>query len=338
MRDPAWIPGELEILNLMFCGSDSPASLVKGYEHLPVLLREVLGLFLQTSGRRYLDATFGGGGHTRALLKAEAAVTVVAIDCDPEAAVRAREFSDKYPGRFRFFDLKFSDLDRMEEDKFDGVLFDYGVSSFQLDREERGFSFRKSAPADMRINPREGQTAAQFLETAPRGELVRAVKVYGEEKAWKQVVKAILAARGTGVLGNTSSLAKLISNTIPAPVRRRSKIHPATKTFQGVRIAINGELEQIQSALPKAFALLVPGGVLAAISFHSLEDRIVKRYFRHLCGQPLDRNDSTPAQMRPVFAEALTRRPITASEDEMAQNPRSRSAKLRAVRKQIGLS
>ena len=141
-----------------------------------------------------------------------------------------------------------------------------------------------------------------------------------------------------GCTRNTSSLAKLISNTIPAPVRRRSKIHPATKTFQGVRIAINRELERIESALPKAFALLVPGGVLAAISFHSLEDRIVKRYFRHLCGQPLDRNDSTPAQMRSAVAEALTRKPITASEAEMAHNPRSRSAKLRAVRKQIGLN
>lgn len=322
----------------MFCGSDSPASIAKGPEHLPVLLREALGLLLGTSGRRYLDATFGGGGHTRALLQSEEAVTVVAIDCDPEAADRAREFSKQYPGRFQFYDLNFSDLDRVEEDEFDGVLFDYGVSSFHMDRPERGFSFRQPAPADMRINPREGQTAAEFLETAPRNELVRAVKEYGEEKAWKQVVRAILAARGTGALGNTSSLAKLISNTIPAPVRRRSKIHPATKTFQGVRIAINRELERIESALPKAFALLVPGGVLAAISFHSLEDRIVKRYFRHLCGQPLDRNDSTPAQMRSAVAEALTRKPITASEAEMAHNPRSRSAKLRAVRKQIGLN
>ncbi len=285
-----------------------------------------------------MDATFGGGGHTRALLQSEEAVTVVAIDCDPEAADRAREFSKQYPGRFQFYDLNFSDLDRVEEDEFDGVLFDYGVSSFHLDQPERGFTFRQPAPADMRINPREGQTAAEFLETAPRNELVRAVKEYGEEKAWKQVVRAILAARGTGALGNTSSLAKLISNTIPAPVRRRSKIHPATKTFQGVRIAINRELERIESALPKAFALLVPGGVLAAISFHSLEDRIVKRYFRHLCGQPLDRNDSTPAQMRSAVAKALTRKPITASEAEMAHNPRSRSAKLRAVRKQIGLN
>ena len=298
----------------------------------------MLGLLLQASGRRYLDATFGGGGHTRALLQAEEAVTVVAIDCDPEAAARTRQLSKQYPGRFQFYDLNFADLDGLEEDEFDGVLFDYGVSSFHLEQVERGFSFRHAAPADMRINPREGQTAAEFLETAPKRDLVRAVKVYGEERAWKRVVSAILAARGTGALGNTSSLAKLISNSIPAPVRRRSKIHPATKTFQGVRIAINRELENIESALPKAFDLLLPGGTLATITFHSLEDRIVKRYFRRLCGQPVDRNDSTPAQMRSPVAQALTRRPITASKAEIAHNPRSRSAKLRAVRKTIGLN
>ncbi len=322
----------------MFCGSDRPANTTKSRGHLPVLLREVLRLLLQKSGKKYLDATFGGGGHSRALLQAGPSVSVVAIDCDPEAAARAREFSQQYSGRFQFFDLNFSDLDLLGQDEFDGVLFDFGVSSFHLDQPERGFSFRESAPADMRLNPREGQTAAEFLETAPRNELIRAIKVYGEETAWKQVVSAILRARGTDTLQNTYTIAKLISNTIPAPVRRRSKLHPATKTFQGVRMAINRELEVIESALPKAFALLAPDGVLAAISFHSLEDRIVKRYFRYLCGQPRDRHDSTPAQMRSVFAKALTRKPITASEEEIAQNRRSRSAKLRAVGKLVGLN
>lgn len=321
----------------MFCGSDSPASREIGKVHLPVLLREVLGLFLPADGKRFLDATFGGGGHTRALLESGPTVSVVALDCDPEAAERARAMSESFPGRFRFYDLNFSDMDRVEEENFDGVLFDYGVSSFHFDRPERGFSFNADAPADMRMNPREGQTAAEFLETSSREELIRAIKVYGEDPSWKRIVEAILQARGTHLLQNTKTIATLVSDTIPAPVRRRSKLHPATKTFQGVRIAVNRELEVIEDALPKAFSLLAPDGILAAISFHSLEDRIVKRYFRELCGQPVDRRDNRPQQSRNPVARALTRKPITATPEEIAQNPRSRSAKLRAVRKSEGL-
>ena len=322
----------------MFCGSDSPASGDTGKGHLPVLLREVLGLFEPIEEKRYLDATFGGGGHTRAILESGPMVSVVAIDCDPEAAERARAISDAFPGRFRFYDLNFSEMDRVEEDAFDGVLFDYGVSSFHFDQAERGFSFQADGPADMRLNPREGETAAEFLESASRDELIQAIRVYGEEPSWKRIVEAILEARGTELLHNTKSIARLISNTIPAPVRRRSKLNPATKTFQGVRIAVNRELDVIETALPKAFDLLAPDGVLAAISFHSLEDRIVKRYFRKLCGQPIDRRDSTPQQLRTVVAEALTRKPVMATPEEIAQNPRSRSAKLRAVRKLVGLT
>jgi len=323
----------------MFCGSDSPAKSNEfGKGHLPVLLREVLGLFASSDQKTYLDATFGGGGHTRALLESGPTVSVVAIDCDPEAAERAHALTEMFPGRFRFYDLNFSELDRVEEDKFDGVLFDYGVSSYHFDQPGRGFSFRADAPTDMRLNPREGQTAAEFLETASREDLIRAIKVYGEETSWRRIVEAILDARGTQVLQNTSSLATLISNTIPAPVRRRSKLNPATKSFQGVRIAVNRELDVIETALPKAFNLLAPDGVLAAISFHSLEDRIVKRYFRSLCGQPVDRTDSIPQQLRTVVAKALTRKPVIATAEEIAQNPRSRSAKLRAVRKLVGLS
>ena len=322
----------------MFCGSDSPASRDTGKGHLPVLLREVLGLFEPEGNKTYLDATFGGGGHTRALLESGSTVSVVAIDCDPEAAERAHALSDAFPGRFRFYDLNFSQMDRIEERAFDGVLFDYGVSSFHFDQAERGFSFQADAPADMRLNPREGQTAAEFLETASRDDLIKAIRVYGEESSWKRIVEAILDARGTELLHTTKSIANLISNTIPAPVRRRSKLNPATKTFQGVRIAVNRELDVIETALPKAFDLLAPDGILAAISFHSLEDRIVKRYFRQLCGQPIDRRDSTPQQLRTVVAEALTRKPVTATPEEIAQNPRSRSAKLRAVRKLVGLT
>jgi 16S rRNA (cytosine1402-N4)-methyltransferase len=322
----------------MFCGSDSPVSRDTGKGHLPVLLREVLGLFEPGENKKYLDATFGGGGHTRALLESGSTVSVVAIDCDPDAAERARAISAAYPGRFRFYDINFSEMDRVEESRFDGVLFDYGVSSFHFDQPDRGFSFRNDGPADMRMNPREGQTAAEFLETASREELIRAIKVYGEEPSWRRIVEAVIAARGTKQLQSTQSIATLLSTTIPAPVRRHSKLNPATKTFQGVRIAVNRELEVIETALPKAFDLLAPDGVLTAISFHSLEDRIVKRYFRKLCGQPIDRKDSVPQQMRTVVAEALTRKPVTATSEEIAYNPRSRSAKLRAVRKLVGLT
>ncbi|MCB1123417.1 MAG: 16S rRNA (cytosine(1402)-N(4))-methyltransferase RsmH, partial [Verrucomicrobiae bacterium] len=223
----------------------------------------MLGLLEPGGNKTYLDATFGGGGHTRALLESGAMVSVVAIDCDPDAAKRARSFEESFPGRFRFYDLNFSQMDRVEESQFDGVLFDYGVSSFHLDEGRRGFSFQADSPADMRLNPREGQTAAEFLETASRDELIRAIKEYGEEPSWRRIVEAILNARGTNLLHTTKSIAALISNTIPAPVRRRSKLNPATKTFMGVRIAINRELEMIETALPKAFDLLAPDGVLA---------------------------------------------------------------------------
>jgi 16S rRNA (cytosine1402-N4)-methyltransferase len=283
-------------------------------------------------GGVFLDATFGGGGHSRALL--ETGATVIALDRDPDAAARAAVLATEFAGQFRFVDANFAAMDAIGGGPFDGVLMDIGVSSFQIDTPERGFSFRDNAPVDMRMDPRCGVSAAVFLETAPEDKLAHAVRDLGGEPRWRRVVRSLLSARSTGALQHTHSLASLVadavSNRRPGPPPR---IHPATLTFQGLRIAVNGELDALQSALPKAFAALKPGGVMVVISFHSLEDRLVKRSFNELCGHPVDRNDSRPQDLRERHATLLTRRPITPGDAELAANPRSRSAKLRALRK-----
>lgn len=300
--------------------------------HLPVMLREVLNLFTPVGGGPFLDCTFGGGGHSAALLATADHARVVALDCDPDAAPRAAALATRHPQRFVFHNVNYVQLASLGAEKFRGILFDLGVSSFQLDNTSRGFSFREDAPADMRMDPRAGESAAEFLEHAERADLVRAIRDYGEEARWHKVVTAIIAARGSGRLATTEGFARVVADAVgPVPTRGRRPVHPATRSFQGVRIAVNRELESLHEALPMAFDKLLPGGVLAVISFHSLEDRIVKRFFNRMAGRPEHGHDSRPQDERVRQADLLTRRPLRPAEDEIERNPRSRSARLRAL-------
>jgi 16S rRNA (cytosine1402-N4)-methyltransferase len=301
--------------------------------HVPVLFNETLELLAPRAGTKLLDGTFGGGGHTRALLSAAEDVTLVAIDRDPDAVERAKLVTDEFGERFRFYPMNFGDLADLDETGFDGILFDFGLSSFQLDQTERGFSFRFDAPVDMRMNPQAGISAADFLETSDEEGLVRAVRNYGEEKRWRRVVQAIIEARGTGRLQRTVSLAALVAEAVGPGPRGRRTVNPATRTFQGIRIEINDELSAIERGLPAAFDRLAPGGVLAAISFHSLEDRIVKRFCRKMAGRPEHTNDYRTLDERVVQAKMISTRPILPTEEEIKMNPRSRSARMRAIRK-----
>lgn len=298
--------------------------------HEPVLLAESLEGLRATEGGRFLDATFGGGGHARGILEAHPRNRLTALDRDPAAERRAAEFADRFPERFRFLRLDFGDLGELDETGFDGVLFDLGVSSFQLDEPERGFSFREDAPLDMRMDPGTGPPASEFLEAAPEADLVEAVRDFGEERSWRRVVRAIRDARGTGKLSRTVSFADLVASVVPcAP--GRSRIHPATRTFQGVRIAVNRELESIRRALPSGFARLAPGGRMVVISFHSLEDRIVKRFFRARAGRPEGADDSRPQDERSAEADLPFVRPRRPSGEEERRNPRARSSRLRLL-------
>ena len=317
----------------MYCGAVEFVCLPSMVRHVPVLLDECMDHLDPASGGSFADLTFGGGGHSREILKANSENTLVSFDCDPDAVLRSEELKEDFGDRFTFHDLGFQEMDKVSSpSEFDGVLMDLGISSFQLMEAGKGFSFRLDAPIDMRLNPRVGQSAADFLETASRESLVRAIREYGEERRWNRVVNAIMGERGTGALQRTKSAAEVVSKAVGG-LKFRQRIHPATKTFQGIRIAINGELEALAMALPMAFRALKSGGVLAVISFHSLEDRIVKRFMRKMAGRPEHRGDSRFQQDRQVFAELFQSKAIFPAKDEVEQNPRSRSARLRVLRK-----
>jgi len=279
--------------------------------HVAVLVAESLAALAVRPGGRYIDATFGAGGHARALVAAGA--RVVAFDRDPDVELP----SDLEPAvtlvRRNFADLAAA-LDELGIDQVEGALFDLGVSSMQLEHAERGFSLQHDGPLDMRMNPSSGPSAAELLARLDERELADLLHRFGEERAARRIARAIMTARAAGRLpSRTLELARLVAGAVHK-AGRRERIHPATRTFQALRIAVNAELSALERGLDAAAERLRPGGRLVAISFHSLEDRIVKQTFRD------------DARLRPV-----TKKPLVATAAEVAQNPRARSAKLRAA-------
>lgn len=304
--------------------------------HVPVLLSEVLGALSVRPGGVYVDATVGGGGHSLAiarLLGPEG--TLIGIDRDPSALRIAEERLKSVDARVILIKANFRELTRALAPtgikEVDGVLFDLGFSSWQVEENERGLSYRREAKLDMRLDPTEGVSAADLVNTLPEEELARIIWCYGEERWAKAIARAIVRRRRIRPITTTVELAHVVKQAIPAASRRRGP-HPARRTFQALRIAVNRELENLERGLEEAVAILRPGGRLAVISFHSLEDRIVKRFFRDKsagCVCPPDLPVCTCSR-RPELA-VITRRPIRPSPAEVAANPRARSARLRVA-------
>jgi len=298
--------------------------------HLPVLLGEALdALAIRPSGT-YLDGTYGRGGHSRAILgRLGPGGRLFALDRDPQAVAAAAQIADP---RFRIVHAPFSALEptlaSLGLGLLDGMLFDLGMSSPQIDDPERGFSFRADGPLDMRMDPSSGISAAQWLATAGEREIGEAIRTYGEERFAKQIAKAIVAARGGEPLSRTRQLADLVGATVRT---REAGQDPATRTFQALRILVNRELEEVQVMLPQALARLARGGRLAVISFHSLEDRIVKQYLVSRARPDLPRDLPIRASEMPPPLVNIVGRAIRPGEAEVRANPRARSATLRVA-------
>ena len=303
------------------------------HEHVPVLLEETLQALAIKEDGIYVDATYGRGGHAQGILERLGAHgKLLALDRDPQACEAARK-RFKNEARIQITKGPFSMLGQIIDSqgltgKVNGILFDLGVSSPQLDEAQRGFSFRQEGPLDMRMDPQTGESAAQWLSHADEDEITHVIREYGEERFAKRIARVIVRERATNPIITTRRLAEIVASAVPT--RERGK-DPATRTFQAIRIHINRELEELKSALPQAVRVLAPGGRLAVISFHSLEDRIVKRFVRtEEKGQELPpdfpvRHDEIRARLKGVG------KALRASDAEAGRNPRARSAVLRVA-------
>jgi len=300
--------------------------------HIPVLTGEALDALAIDPEGTYLDGTFGRGGHSREILaRLGPRGRLIALDRDPDAEQAARGIADP---RFSFFRMKFSGLGALlKAERVNGMLFDLGVSSPQLEDPARGFSFRIDAPLDMRMDPSAGVTAAQWLAAAEEEEIRGVIRDYGEERFAKQIAAAIVAARARQPLVRTGELADLVAKAVRT---REPGQDPATRTFQALRIHLNRELEEVSLMLPEATAHLAAGGRLAVISFHSLEDRIVKRFMRSAARPEVPRRLPLRASEMPQPALKLVGRAVRASAQETRRNPRARSAILRVAERTAG--
>lgn len=297
--------------------------------HIPVLLGPLLAAVAPVEGD-WLDGTFGAGGYARGLLEAGAS-RVTGVDRDPLALQMAGSWAGEYGDRLRLVAGNFAELDQHAGGPLDGVVLDLGVSSMQLDRAERGFSFQKDGPLDMRMS-QAGESAADLVNGAAEGLLADILYHYGEERASRRIARAIVEARAVEPITTTLRLAEIVAKCLPRPKPGQS--HPATRSFQAIRIAVNTEFDSLAEGLQAAERALKPGGRLAVVTFHSLEDRIVKRFFQIASGAEANANRYAPARADQVARfEMITKKAVGPDEAELASNPRARSAKLRVARR-----
>ncbi|MBV8450006.1 MAG: 16S rRNA (cytosine(1402)-N(4))-methyltransferase RsmH [Hyphomicrobiales bacterium] len=297
--------------------------------HIPVLLGEALEALSVKEGGAYIDATFGAGGYSRALLAADNDIRVLALDRDPDAIGDGQALVAQAAGRLTLVQARFGEIERVaREHGFaspDGVVFDLGISSMQIDRPERGFSFRHDGPLDMRMS-REGLSAADLVATVDVKSLAHKLQVLGEERHAGRIAEAIVAAREVAPIRTTYELRRIVTSAVPPA---RDGIDPATRTFQALRISVNEELDELVRGMVGAASLLAPGGRLVAVSFHSLEDRLVKHFLQGRTAAEIILSRHLPTEPRSTQAFAPIGGPIAPSQTEIFRNPRSRSAKLR---------
>jgi len=296
-------------------------------KHYPVMLPEVIQALNMQAGEICIDGTFGNGGYSQAVLEG-ADCSVIGLDRDPNVQARADALEQAYPDRFRLIQTPFSKMDQLEIGPVDAVVLDIGVSSMQLDEAERGFSFMREGPLDMRMEQGGGPTARDAVLSLSGDELAQIFKVYGEEKRARHVANCILSAREAGDIQTTTDLADILEQALG----RRGKTHPATRVFQALRIFINDELGELYRGLCAAENLLKPGGRLVVVTFHSLEDRIVKSFFRRRAGEVQGGSRYLPEVAAQTVSASfdLPKRSVTKpSKTEIEENARSRSAKLR---------